>query len=77
MTSLPPEEEYQWNPLLHDWRYINFQAAHFAYFGQSKIDSHFANFGQVKIDPTFGQVTAILLSLGKTLGHKKQSKSSV
>ena len=46
------------------------------------MDIHFADFGQVKIDPIhsiipyFGQVTVILLCLGKTLGREKQSKPS-
>ena len=51
--------------------YTHFQTSHFADFEQFKVDSYFANFEQVKIDPIrffydFGQVTVILLSLGKT-----------
>ena len=47
------------------WRYVNFQTEQF------KAETHFANFGQVKIDPIFsfllfGQVTVVLLYLGKT-----------
>ena len=42
---------------------------HFADFEQFKVDIHFPNLEQVKIDPSFyyfGQVTVILLNLGKT-----------
>ena len=35
-----------------DWRYIDFQASHFANLKQFKIDNYFAGFKQVKIDPT-------------------------
>ena len=54
----------------------DFQTDNFADFEQFKIDSYFADFGQFKIDPNsiyltnFAQVTAILLTLGKTLDHK-------
>ena len=44
----------------------------FDYFEQFKINSYFAAFNSY-----FGQVTNILLSLGKILGHKKQSKASM
>ena len=57
-----------------------FQIGNFANFEQFKVDIHFANFGQVKTVPIrcftyFGQVTVILLCLGKTC-RKKQSKPS-
>ena len=63
------------------WRYVDFQTGHFADFGHFKIDSHLVVFGQVKIDPTFSFLltlgrSVILLSLGKMLGLKKQSKLS-
>ena len=47
------------------------------------MEIHFADIRQVKIDPNcspftdFGQVIVILLGLGKTLGHEKQSKPSL
>ena len=57
------------------------QTGHFADFEKFKIDSHFADFGHVKIDlfvfTDFGQVTVILVSLGKKLDHKKQTEPSL
>ena len=58
---------------------IDFETGHFASFEQFKIDLYFANFGQAKIDPFvvfyyFGQVTAILLYLGKTYCEKQAKK---
>ena len=58
---------------------IDFETGHFASFEQFKIDLYFANFGQAKIDPFvvfyyFGQVTAILLHLGKTYCEKQAKK---
>ena len=57
------------------------QTGHFADFEKFKIDSHFAGFGHVKIDlfvfTDFGQVTVILVSLGKKLDHKKQTEPSL
>ena len=46
----------------------DFQTGKFTNFEQFKIDSHFANFGQVQSDPNCSS----LLTLGKTLGRKKQ-----
>ena len=57
---------------------MDFQTSHFDDFEQFKVDIYFANFGQVKIHTFgsflhFGQVTVILVSLGKTC-RKKQFK---
>ena len=51
---------------------MTFQTGQTADFEQFKVDIYFANFGQVKIGPIcffnyFGQVTIILLRLGKGL----------
>ena len=59
----------------------DFQTGNFVNFEQFKIDSHFANFGQVETDPNFSSLptlrrSVILMTLGKTLGAKKQSKPS-
>ena len=85
--SLPSLAEDQWGLpavqiwcfyLLYDWD-IDFQTGHFADFDQFKVDSHSATLGKSKIDPTRSYYwlwpTVILVSLGKTLGCKKQSKT--
>ena len=56
-------------------------ADRFADFEQFQVDTDFANFGKVKIDPIwgffndFGQLTVILLSLGKTCSEKQYKPS--
>ena len=59
--------------LLHDWRYIDFQTGHFADIEWFKIVGHLSDLGHVKFDLTH---SFYLLTLGKTLGREKQSKTS-
>ena len=74
--------------LLNGWRYIDFQIGHFpdfkqfGHFGNLErftIDSHFSYFMHVKIDHLyyFEQALVVLLSMGKTSGHTKQSEASL
>ena len=65
------------SPWLELYRFSNWS---FCYFEEFKVDVYYANFGQVKTDyslifTNFGQVTLILLSLGKTC-REKQCKPS-
>ena len=78
----------QWNPLNEVYLLSEFHVSSFS-ITEDNIDfqtGHLADFDQVNIIKSkltllvyfyyFGQVTIILLSLGKTLGHKKQFKPS-
>ena len=61
---------------------MTFQTGQTADFEQFKVDIYCANFGQVKIGPIcffsyFGQVTIILLSLGKGLPWKSIQTLSI
>ena len=62
-----------------DWKCSDFQIDHFATVSSAKLIFIFLTLGKSKlilliIFLYFGQVTVILLSLGNTLGHEKQSK---
>ena len=65
MTYVLPKVGYPIEPF--EW-----SLAVWAAFEQFKIDYYSADFGQVKTDPCL-----FLLTLGKMLGRKKQSKPSL
>ena len=60
--------------------YVYIQTGNFADFDHFKIDSYFTDFEESQnwaysfVVTEFGQVTIILLTLGKKLGREKQSK---